>query len=239
MPRNVLVVNEIYGPVDQGEGRHAGRPCIFLRLSRCNLDCSWCDTPYTWDWTGKLGVAFDPAAESHRVSVSGVVEALLALLSAPEQIVVVSGGEPLLQRKALTQLVDAEMGHEVHIETNGTRPAIPGVDWYSVSPKLLPSAGIDPAKAYVPDALASLADEPGAVKLVVDPAADHIEDIAAAVAQLEDTGWTRDRIDLMACGATPETLAQNEPATRSSCTALGLGFSPRLHVTLSGGGRGT
>ena len=52
---NSLTVSEIFGPTFQGEGPFTGRAAVFLRLGRCNLDCKWCDTPYTWDWKGKNG----------------------------------------------------------------------------------------------------------------------------------------------------------------------------------------
>ena len=56
-----LVVAEVFGPTFQGEGPSTGQRAGFVRLGRCNLDCSWCDTPYTWDWE-----RFDPAAATRR-----------------------------------------------------------------------------------------------------------------------------------------------------------------------------
>ena len=58
----LLNVNEIFGPTIQGEGPHTGRLVGFLRLAGCNLACSWCDTPYSWDWT-----KYDKAEESKRI----------------------------------------------------------------------------------------------------------------------------------------------------------------------------
>lgn len=237
MPRDVLVVNELFGNTIQGEGRHAGRPCAFVRLSRCNLNCAWCDTPYTWDWKGQLGVAYDPAVESHLMGVPAIVEALSALLPDGDAIVVVSGGEPLIQRQGVTRLAQALGVIETHVETNGTLPPAEGVTWNSVSPKLLPSAGIPLEKAYKREALAALADHPGAVKLVVDPAVDTELAVQMAVQMLEVSGWTRDRVDLMPCGATREQLAETGPTVQKLSTALQLGYSPRLHVTVFGGGR--
>src|SRR5262245_52198924 len=63
-----LVVSEVFGPTWQGEGPSIGRRCGFVRLGRCNLACTWCDTPYTWDWE-----RYDPAKELHRRLVTEVV----------------------------------------------------------------------------------------------------------------------------------------------------------------------
>lgn len=59
-----LVVSEVFGPTHQGEGPHAGQLCAFVRLMGCNLSCSWCDTPYTWDAS-----RYDLKAEGHRMTV--------------------------------------------------------------------------------------------------------------------------------------------------------------------------
>lgn len=121
-----LVVNEIFGPTVQGEGRSLGRRCAFLRLGGCNLSCSWCDTPYTWDWTGagESGVAHDPRKELHRRPVEEVVAELLGF---DTELIVISGGEPLGQQERLIPLVAAltARGKEIEIETNGTHAAHP------------------------------------------------------------------------------------------------------------------
>ena len=68
-----LRVNEIFGPTFQGEGPHAGQSAVFLRTSGCNLNCSWCDTPYTWDWE-----RYDREAETHPMAPNEVDRASLA-----------------------------------------------------------------------------------------------------------------------------------------------------------------
>ena len=76
----MLTVNEIFHSI-QGESSHAGRPCVFVRLTGCNLRCVWCDTPYAFE-------------EGRRLSVDEVVRAVDAY-DCP--LVEVTGGEPLLQ----------------------------------------------------------------------------------------------------------------------------------------------
>jgi len=232
MPGDVLVLSEVFGPTIQGEGRHAGLPCVFVRLGRCNLDCRWCDTPYTWDWEH-----YDPATELTKRTVTDVLAEVEERAVSADTIIVVSGGEPLLQPEGISILC-AQTDRAVHIETNGTRPPVEGVAWYSVSPKLLPSAGIARSKALKPMALKALAHEAGAVKLVVDPDKDEDLDVVWACEILSDYGWKRDRIDLMPEGATPARFAETRAYVEHMATVLQLGFSERLHVSLLGGGRG-
>jgi hypothetical protein len=133
-----LVVAEVFGPTFQGEGPSLGRRAGFVRLGRCNLDCSWCDTPFTWDWD-----RYDPAVELRRMPVTEVVARLEAM---EPEIVVVTGGEPLLQQRRLVPLAEAcvERGWEVEVETNGTLAPGPGltalVARWNVSPKLANSS---------------------------------------------------------------------------------------------------
>lgn len=106
-----LRVTEIFYSI-QGESTDAGRPCVFVRLSRCNLRCEWCDTPYSFHGGDKL---------SRRAIRDKVAEYDCNLVE-------LTGGEPLLQPGAeelMTELCDD--GYEVMIETSGSRD-ISGVD---------------------------------------------------------------------------------------------------------------
>ena len=67
-----LVVSEIFGPTIQGEGQYAGQLVAFIRLGGCNLACSWCDTPYTWDAS-----RFDLRNEMTRTPVNEILERVL------------------------------------------------------------------------------------------------------------------------------------------------------------------
>jgi 7-carboxy-7-deazaguanine synthase len=105
MPSDTLVVHEIY-PSIQGETSFAGRPCTLIRLTGCNLRCSWCDTPHAF-YGGK------------RMARSEVREAALAFGT---PLLLLTGGEPLLQpgaRPLLRELCDA--GRSVLVETSGER----------------------------------------------------------------------------------------------------------------------
>ncbi|MFN7978202.1 MAG: radical SAM protein [Vicinamibacterales bacterium] len=101
----MLTVNEIFHSI-QGESTHAGRPCVFVRLTACDLRCVWCDSPYAFH-------------EGRKMSIDEVVEAVLAY-GCP--LVEMTGGEPLLQKDVyplMERLHDA--GLQVLIETGGHR----------------------------------------------------------------------------------------------------------------------
>lgn len=103
--RGVLTVNEIFHSI-QGESTHAGRPCVFVRLTACDLRCSWCDTPYAFH-------------EGRKMSVDEVVAQVKAY-DCP--VVEITGGEPLLQREVyplMQRLLDERF--TVMLETGGHR----------------------------------------------------------------------------------------------------------------------
>jgi len=104
----LLTINEIFHSI-QGESSHAGRPCVFVRLTGCNLRCTWCDSEYTFKGGYKL-------------SEDEVVAEMEKL--APVKLVEFTGGEPLLQERELIPLMDRLLsaGYELMIETSGERP---------------------------------------------------------------------------------------------------------------------
>jgi 7-carboxy-7-deazaguanine synthase (Cx14CxxC type) len=134
-------VKEIFYTL-QGEGSHAGRPAVFCRFSGCNLwtgherhrakaICQFCDT----DFVGING----PGGGRFRTA-EALADAIATAWSAEsgdgaEPYVVCTGGEPLLQLDSDAITAIHSRGFEVAVETNGTRPAPPGLDWICVSPK--------------------------------------------------------------------------------------------------------
>jgi 7-carboxy-7-deazaguanine synthase len=110
----MLTVNEIFHSI-QGESSRAGQPCVFVRLTACDLRCSWCDTPYAF-------------SEGRKMSIDDIV-AQVRSFGCP--LVEITGGEPLLQRDVypLMQRLLAD-GIEVMLETGGhvsTEQVPPGV----------------------------------------------------------------------------------------------------------------
>ena len=113
-----MKVNEIFYSV-QGEGRFAGTPAVFLRLSGCNLRCSFCDT-------------------DHRSYVQMTEDEIVSEASAyKSRHIVITGGEPTLQLTASLARKLHDKGFFIQIETNGTVPLEPDcdIDWITCSPK--------------------------------------------------------------------------------------------------------
>jgi 7-carboxy-7-deazaguanine synthase len=101
----VLTINEIFHSI-QGESTHTGRPCVFVRLTACDLRCSWCDTPYAFH-------------EGRKMSVDQVVADVEAF-ECP--LVEITGGEPLLQPDVYPLMRELlARGHTVLLETGGHR----------------------------------------------------------------------------------------------------------------------
>ncbi|HET7185526.1 MAG TPA: radical SAM protein [Terriglobales bacterium] len=103
-----MQVTEIYRSI-QGESSFAGLPCTFVRLTGCNLRCTWCDSEYTFSG-GQRMAAEEIEAEVRRLASSGLVE--------------ITGGEPMLQEREVVPLMGrlVAAGYTVLLETSGERP---------------------------------------------------------------------------------------------------------------------
>lgn len=134
-------VKEIFYTL-QGEGANAGRPAVFLRFAGCNLwsglerdrttaVCQFCDT----DFIGIDGPGGGRFANAHELARAVATRWPELPSTKAQPLVVCTGGEPLLQldQAAVDALHTA--GFEVAVETNGTQPPPPGLDWICVSPK--------------------------------------------------------------------------------------------------------
>lgn len=204
-----------------------GRTASFVRLGRCNLACTWCDTPYTWDWE-----RYDPAVELSERSVDDIVAELDGF--GPVELLVVTGGEPLLQQRRLPPLLVAARarGLRVEIETAGTLApsdeVVELVDGFNVSPKLANSG--NPAERRVkPDVLRAFEATGKAVfKFVVRDEAELDEVTAFGVSPV----W------VMPEGCDADTLTARMRALAPAVLARGWNLSPRLHVHLWGDRRG-
>lgn len=134
----MYAIKEIFYTL-QGEGANAGTPAVFCRFAGCNLwsgreedragaVCRFCDTDF---------VGTDGAGGGRFATPEDLVRALCAALppGAAPGLLVCTGGEPLLQLDAPLVAAMRAAGFRVAVETNGTQPAPPGLDWICVSPK--------------------------------------------------------------------------------------------------------
>jgi 7-carboxy-7-deazaguanine synthase len=104
-----MQITEIYKSL-QGESTYAGLPCVFIRLTGCNLRCTWCDSEYTFQGGRKM-TAEQVLDEVKRLSPNG-------------GLVEITGGEPMLQEREVVPLMRQliEIGYRVLLETSGERP---------------------------------------------------------------------------------------------------------------------
>ncbi|MCA1745740.1 MAG: 7-carboxy-7-deazaguanine synthase QueE [Bacteroidales bacterium] len=243
----------------QGEGKLAGVPSLFIRFSSCNLRCIWqlpdgtysrCDTPYASFETNDI----------HQITVDDVL-ALVKHNRGPIRHIVITGGEPLLQKEALIELAarfKSELELHVTIETNGTifnKAVAQHVDLFSISPKLGNSTP-NPAKLAALGLASSgplqfhgerrlnlsalqayidvcqSTDKAFQLKFVVGQPADEQEIITQYLERL--TGWTASDIMLMPLGATHEELQQTTPMVLEMAIRNGWRYTPRVHIDLFG-----
>ena len=103
-----MQITEIYASI-QGESSYAGLPCIFVRLTGCNLRCNWCDSEYTFSGGRKM-------------SIDEVEAEIFRLL--PIKMVEITGGEPMLQEREVVPFMQRllDRGYTLLLETSGERP---------------------------------------------------------------------------------------------------------------------
>lgn len=232
---------EIFASI-QGEGPTAGTPAAFIRLSGCNLACTWCDTPYTWHFDGderphRAGQTF---AKSANQVVLSEEEAARRIAALGQKRLIVTGGEPLLQAGRLADLLALLPDIlRVEIETNGAvePPAALDfrVDQYNVSPKLAGS-GNAAALALKPDLLDRWAtDERAVFKFVIETEAD-LEEVHALARKYQISPW---RLYLMPEGTESSVLTERAKWLIPVCLEHGYRLSDRRHIHLFGDERGT
>jgi len=218
----------------QGEGPSAGLMSTFIRLSRCNLTCVWCDTAYTWRFTGPD--AFDRAKNQVTLSEQDAAARIAAFGG---NRIVITGGEPLLQAPALIRMLALLPGHHVEVETNGTVAPPPAFDalihQYNVSPKLAHS-GNAATLALIPQRLAAWAADPRAFfKFVIAAPGD----VAEVLSLQQLYAIPSQRIYLMPEGTDSATLNTRARWLEPLCSKNKFNFSDRLHIHLYGDTRGT
>jgi 7-carboxy-7-deazaguanine synthase len=220
-----LTVSEVFESV-QGEGPSAGAPSAFLRLAACNLRCQWCDTRYSWDFR-----RFRYRDQVERVGVDPLAERLGHMTS---RRIVVTGGEPLLQARALAGLLE-RLGPAWTVEVESNATLLPDgpdtelsrhVQQWNLSPKLS-SSGESDTRRLRHEVLAWFRCLTTAhLKLVVLGSAD-LDEADTLVSSLD---WPRERVWLMPCALTRAELRMRSRELVARCIERGYRLSPRLQL---------
>jgi 7-carboxy-7-deazaguanine synthase len=225
-----LLVSEIFGPTFQGEGASVGQLAAFVRLGRCTLDCSWCDTAWTWD-----DAHFDLGGELRPMSEEQIWAAVRGI---PARLLVITGGEPLIWQKRLVWLADMcrSTGRRVEIETNGTiaprRGLIHNAVTFNVGLKLA-NSGVDEYRRLRPYAIRQLVTAGRAAwKFVVTGPSDLAE-----IAELEQV-YGLAPIWVMPEGTSAAVVLARMRDLADGVLARGWNLTPRLHTLLWGDTRG-
>ncbi|MFA7308996.1 MAG: methyltransferase domain-containing protein [Patescibacteria group bacterium] len=232
----------------QGEGVNAGKPAVFLRLHYCNLDCTWCDTPYTWNkempefhdekekWniektTQRIKKSWDEGMEQRKLVSQIRVGSEIQPQRTEEPTLVITGGEPMVQQKRLVNLINQPelSGWHIEIETNGTIKVpedFPDVQ-FNCSPKLS-NSGLEKSKRINEKALQSLINRDTNFKFVVEEEKDIDEIVKDYLPILK--GISRDKIYIMPQGDTAEKLDVIKGVIEDRTRLEGFNLSDRLQV---------
>jgi 7-carboxy-7-deazaguanine synthase len=228
-----IQINEIFGPTVQGEGVSIGIPAVFVRVAGCPLACVWCDTAYSWNWD-----AYDRTAESTTMTPAEVWAAVQdRVQDAPVRTLVITGGEPATQARALAPVAEyaTTAGWRVEIETSGSislGPLAALCDVITVSLKLRNSHQ-DERRRIVPGVIEELTAHAGVVwKFVIEDVTD-----------LDEVDRLVHRFGLSTVLVMPQAqtaIALNERLRVLTPAAVARGYrvSTRLHIQMWDGVRG-
>ncbi len=231
----------------QGEGKNLGLPSVFVRLSLCNLYCIWCDTDYTWNWENTNFAHHNDEKEGYqkfrksdyiiRLTTSEILNEVLQYNC---KNIVLTGGEPLVQHKPLTELAKLlkNEGKHIEIETNGTiipnRELDSFLDQYNVSIKLSNSK-VETAERIVPTAISFFAQtEKSNFKFVIDSQGDLNEVLSI----VQSYNIPHEYVYLMPQGTSPEALNMKQQWIIEICKQQGFNYTDRLHIHVYGSKRG-
>ncbi len=242
--QQLLKISEIFCSI-QGEGISSGIPCVFIRLSNCNLKCSWCDTKYTWDWDN-----YDINIETKEISIDEIAERIFEFSEINR--LVITGGEPLLQQNNLIFLLKKiknnnkdkknEKPFYIEIETNGTilpnKALTSMIDQWNVSPKTSNSNnsqyGINLDKIYEGTLTFYTTLKNAFFKFVIDNDKDLIE----VEQNIKKFDLPKSRVILMPQATTKEKIMEKSDWLKEYTNGNNTLFSSRLQVLLWDNQRG-
>jgi 7-cyano-7-deazaguanosine (preQ0) biosynthesis protein QueE len=230
--KGLIPICEIFYSI-QGEGVDAGLPSILIRTYFCNLNCSWCDTKYSW----KAGKNAKEGKDYFLLSVNDIISKVSKYGC---KNVVITGGEPFLYQANLLKLLKTlkEKGYHVEIETNGTiKPRsdlLKLADLVTVSPKLSNSK-IKKERRIKREVLKIFSnDKKTYFKFVVSKYKD-LNEVDEIVKELK---IDKSRVILMPEAKSREVLVKRSLWLVEECKKRCFRYSPRLQIMLYGNRRG-
>lgn len=216
MKNRKLRIHSIFLSI-QGEGPLTGTPSVFLRMAGCNLRCSFCDT-------------LEALNGGVLISIEELAEKILSMKGNRNNLVI-TGGEPLLQARALEGLLSKIKGSflSVEVETNGTLtpPPIPWL-YFNVSPKLS-NSGIPRDQTIKPEIIREYTPLKSIFKFVVEKE-DDLKEILEISNMLKIEPH---RIYLMPMASSLTELENRAPIVANLSLKYGFRYSDRLHLRLS------
>ncbi|HEY1169955.1 MAG TPA: 7-carboxy-7-deazaguanine synthase QueE [Verrucomicrobiae bacterium] len=233
----------------QGEGRSLGVPSVFIRASLCNLHCIWCDTDYTWNWTGTpfkhlrdANPGYQKFRKEEQIIELTTEEIVAEVHQYTSRNIVLTGGEPMLHQPDWIAVIKGlralDPSYTVEIETNGTILPTPELDTllthYNVSAKLANSANAEHLRER-PEVLKFYASSPKAYfKFVISQEVD-LQEVLTLQSKY---GIPNRRIYLMPQGTSVADLDARQAWLVETCLKHGFNFTDRLHIRLFGEKRG-
>jgi len=211
----------------QGEGQSIGRPAVFLRLGYCNLKCKWCDTKYSWS---KEVPGFEEIEEW------SINKTLKEIKKFPTNRLVITGGEPLLQIKGVSKLIDLLPDWTIEFETNGT--VMPTKKLlrrcqFNISPKLENSG--NPVEIRLkPDVLKELNNASNSTFKFVIKNRLEIEEVSKMVKKYKIDG---SKVIIMPEGIDQQDMIKNTKRLAEEAKKTNWRIVPRLHIILWGNKR--
>lgn len=233
----------------QGEGKSQGQPSIFVRTSMCNLHCIWCDTDYTWNWTGTRFKHVNDGSPGYKKFEKSAWTAALTIFDTVQLVrnfpcknVILTGGEPMLQQAPLTELMkelrSIDSGYWFEVESNGT--IVPTAEFdalinqYNISPKLANSANAQ-----------ALREKPKAYQFFVGSPKAHFKFVIAEKQDLEEVLELANRYSIPAEKVWLMPEATSRPALSKKrqwlvevCKEHSFRYTDRLHVEIWGSKKG-
>tara|TARA_R100000700_G_C3178731_1_gene154674 strand:- start:6585 stop:7343 length:759 start_codon:yes stop_codon:yes gene_type:complete len=224
----------------EGEGEYVGMPSVFFRMAMCNLTCEGfasessphgCDSYVSWSIKNKM--TFNEIFEYFEEH--NLIDKLKA-----GAIFKLTGGEPMIQQRALLKFIEAfiekyDFTPIIDFETNSTIK--PDERWvkdyratFTTSPKLTTN-GDPEKKTYKPEVLKWHKENGSGFKFVIN-ASEDIDEIWRKYVDDDNVKLPKERIWFMPCSGSREEHVKNAPAVAEYAKAMNVNFSPRLHLLI-------